>query len=102
METSLHYLINKGATTWNQRFDKAFDDIKYDWSKVEPKADKYDSMMKGTTTGPMKNRIRELQKKLADMGHKVKPNEAQDVATVASFAYVKTFDDGSAEGGVFK
>ena len=102
METSLHYLISKGATTWNQRFDKTFDDIKYDWSKVEPKADKYDSMMKGTTTGPMKNRIRELQKKLADMGHKVKPNEAQDVAAVASFAYVKTFDDGSAVGGVFK
>jgi hypothetical protein len=102
METSLHYLINKGATTWNQRFSKQHSDINYDWSKVEPKTDKYDSMMKGTTTGPMKNRIRELQKKLADMGHKVKPNEAQDVASVAAFEYVKTFDDGSEKGGVFK
>jgi hypothetical protein len=102
LEASLHFLINKGAAIWNQRFSKSHKDIAYDWSKVEPKADKYDSMMKGVTTGPMKNRAKELQKKLADMGVKVKPNEARDIATVAAFHYVKSFDDGSEKGGVFK
>lgn len=101
METALHYLINKGATTWNQRFEKTHKDISYDWSKVE-KADKYDSMMKGVTTGPMKNRVKELKEKLGDAGKKLKPNDLADVAAVAAFEYVKSFDDGSDQGGVFK
>jgi hypothetical protein len=101
METSLHYLINKGATTWTQRFSKSHKDIVYDWSKVNG-ADKYDSMMKGVTSGPMKNKIKELQEKLGDAGKKLKPNDLADVAAVAAFEYVKTFDDGSDKGGVFK
>ena len=101
METSLHYLINKGATTWTQRFSKTHPDIKYDWSKVEG-ADKYDSMMKGVTSGPMKNKLRDLKEKLGDTGKKLKPNDLADVAAVAAFEYVKTFDDGSDKGGVFK
>jgi hypothetical protein len=36
------------------------------------------------------------------MGVKVKPNEARDIATVAAFHYVKSLDDGSEKGGVFK
>ena len=101
METSLHYLINKGATIWTQRFSKTHPDIKYDWSKVEG-ADKYDSMMKGVTSGPMKNKIKELKEKLGDAGKKLKPSDLADVAAVAAFEYVKTFDDGSDKGGVFK
>ena len=101
METSLHYLINKGATTWTQRFSKTHPDIKYDWSKVEG-ADKYDSMMKGVTSGPMKNKVRDLKEMLGDAGKKLKPNDLADVAAVAAFEYVKTFDDGSDKGGVFK
>jgi len=101
METSLHYLINKGATTWTQRFSKSHKDIVYDWSKVEG-ADKYDSMMKGVTTGPMKNKLKQLKEKLGDEGKKLKPNDLADVAAVAAFEYVKTFDDGSDKGGVFK
>jgi hypothetical protein len=101
METSLHYLINKGATTWNQRFVKSHKDIVYDWSKVE-KADKYDSMMKGLTTGPMKNRVKELKDKLGDAGKNLKASDLADVATVADFEYVKSLDDGSDKGGVFK
>jgi hypothetical protein len=101
METALHFLINKGATTWTQRFPKAHKEIVYDWSKVEG-ADKYDSMMKGVTTGPMKNKVKELKEKLGDAGKKLKPNDLAEVAAVASFAYVKTFDDGSDKGGVFK
>jgi hypothetical protein len=101
METALHFLINKGATTWTQRFPKAHKEIVYDWSKVEG-ADKYDSMMKGVTTGPMKNKVKELKEKLGDAGKKLKPNDLAEVAAVASFAYVKTFDDGSDQGGVFK
>ncbi len=100
MNTALHYLINKGATTWNQRFGKKHKAIVYDWSKVED-ADKYNSMMKGTTTGPMKKAIKALQKKLKGMGLKVKPKQAKEIATVAAFSYVKTFDDGSDKGGVF-
>ena len=101
METSLHYLINKGATTWTQRFPRSHKDIVYDWSKVEG-ADKYDSMMKGVTTGPMKNKLKQLKEKLGDAGKKLKPNDLADVAAVAAFEYVKTFDDGSDKGGVFK
>jgi hypothetical protein len=101
METSLHYLINKGATTWNQRFAKTHKDVVYDWSKVE-KADKYDTMMKGVTTGPMKNRLKELQDKLGDAGKDLKTSDLADVAAVAAFEYVKTLDDGSDKGGVFK
>lgn len=102
MEAALHFLINKGAAIWNQRFSKKHKDIAYDWAKVEPKTNKYDSMMKGVTTGPMKKRAKELQKKLASMGVKVKPKGARDIATVAAYSYVKTFDDGSEKGGVFK
>jgi hypothetical protein len=101
METSLHFLINKGATTWNQRFAKTHKDVVYDWSKVE-KADKYDTMMKGVTTGPMKNRLKELQDKLGDAGKDLKASDLADVAAVAAFEYVKTLDDGSEKGGVFK
>ena len=101
METALHFLINKGAAIWNIRFSKSNKEVVYDWSKVEG-ADKYDSMMKGLTTGPMKNRIRELQKKLKEMGIKASPRDAADIATVADYRYVQTFDDGSDKGGVFK
>jgi hypothetical protein len=101
METALHYLINKGATTWNMRFSKTHKDVAYDWSKVE-NADKYDSMMKGVTTGPMKKRVKDIKDKLGDAGKKLKPNDLADVAAVAAFEYVKTLDDGSDQGGVFK
>jgi len=101
METSLHFLIHNGATTWNQRFSKQHSDIVYDWSKVE-KADKYNSMMKGVTTGPMKKRLKELKEKLGDAGKDLQPKDLADVAAVAAFEYVKTLDDGSDKGGVFK
>lgn len=101
LETALHFLINKGATTWNQRYVKKFKDSPYDWNKVDG-ADKYDSMMKGVTTGPMKKRAKALQKKLAKMGHKVNPRAAREIASVAALEYVKSFDDGSEKGGVFK
>jgi hypothetical protein len=54
------------------------------------------------TSGPMKNKIKELQEKLGDAGKKLKPNDLADVAAVAAFEYVKTLDDGSDKGGVFK
>lgn len=101
LETALHFLITKGATTWNQRFMKSHKDIDFDWTKI-PDKEKYDSMMKGTTAGPMKKRVKELKKKLAELGHKLKTRDAQEVAAVAAFTYVKTLDDGSEEGGVFK
>ena len=102
MEIALHFLIYRGAAIWNQRFSKSHKDIVYDWSKVDPKANKYDSMMKGVTTGPMKKRAKALQKKLAEMGVKAKPKEVREIASVAALSYVKTFDDGSEKGGVFK
>jgi hypothetical protein len=106
METALHYLINKGAPTWNQRFDKAHKDVTYNWAGVKnadgKEVDKYDSMMKGVTTGPMKQRVKELKEKLGDAGKDLKPSDLADVAAVAAFEYVKTFDDGSEQGGIFK
>ncbi|HEY7492527.1 MAG TPA: hypothetical protein VIH59_15635 [Candidatus Tectomicrobia bacterium] len=100
IDVALHYLIRHGATTWNLRFEKAHKDIKYDWSKVSipDKADKYNNMMKGLTSEPMKKPVKELiQEKM-----KLTPAQAQDLAAVADFEYVKTFDDGSDKGGVFK
>jgi hypothetical protein len=59
-------------------------------------------MMKGTTTGPMKKRIRALQKKLENMGLKTSFKDAQAIATVAVYTYIQTFDDRSEKGGVFQ
>ncbi|MGQ4809747.1 hypothetical protein NKDENANG_03174 [Candidatus Entotheonellaceae bacterium PAL068K] len=100
METSLLYLIRNGATSWNQKFSKKHKDIKYDWSKVmiPDKADKYNNMMQGVTSGPMKKQVIGLKKQLKLK----KTNPAKDVAALAALTYVKTFDDGSEKGGVFK
>lgn len=100
MQTSLHYLIRNGAPYWNLKFSKDHKDIKYDWSKVTvpDKADKYNNMMKGVTTGPMRHHVKEVQE---DLKLK-KSGDARDVAAVAAFTYVKTLDDGSDKGGVFK
>jgi hypothetical protein len=100
LDVALHYLIRHGATTWNLKFEKAHKDIKYDWSKVSipDKVDKYNNMMKGLTTEPLKKHVKEtIQTKM-----KLTPAQAQDLAAVADFEYVKTFDDGSDKGGVFK
>ena len=100
LETSVIYLIRNGATKWNFKFSKDHDGIKYDWAKVTipDKADKYNNMMKGLTSGPMKNQVNDAKK---DLGLQ-KTSEAQDVAAVAAFMYVKSLDDGSEKGGVFK
>jgi hypothetical protein len=100
METSLLFLIRNEATIWNLQFEKKHKDIKYDWSKVTipDKADKYNNMMKGITAGPMRNRVKEI----VEEPLKLKFADAQDVAAMAAFTYVKTFDDGSEQGGVFK
>ncbi len=102
IETSLHFLINKGSNGWRSRFGKQHKDIVYDWSKVED-ADKYDTMMKGVTAGKMQSRIKkDLKKELGDVGKKLKKKQLEEVAAVATFEYVKSFDDGSEKGGVFK
>lgn len=106
MEAALLYLINKGGTTWNQRFSKAHKDVTYNWDGVKnadgKEVNKYDSMMKGVTTGPMKKRVKALKGKLGDAGKKLKSKQLAEVAAVAAFEYVKSFDDGSDKGGVFK
>ena len=96
LETALHFLIANGATTWNLRFDKKVKDIHYDWSKVTvpDKADKYNNMMKGVTSGPMKNQVKDVVEKPLNLK---KLSEAEDVASVAAFTYVKSFD----EDGIF-
>ncbi|ETW97632.1 hypothetical protein [Candidatus Entotheonella palauensis] len=102
MEAALHFLINKGGTTWNQRFEKTHKGIAYEWAGVKnadgKEVDKYDSMMKGVTTGPMKKKLRELKKQLEADGKKLKSKEVAEVAAVAAFEYVKSFDS----DGVFK
>ena len=106
MEAALHFLFNKGGTAWNQRFSKAHKDVTYEWAGVKnadgKEVNKYDSMMKGVTTGPMKKQVNALKKKLGDNGKKLKSKQLAEVAAVAAFEYVKTFDDGSDKGGVFK
>ena len=104
METILHDLIRKGATEWNLRFPSTHKDITMDWSKVSipDTADKYNQMMKGITSEPMKKKIKEIQEQLEKEGKKLNPQQMRDVAAFSDFEYVKTFDDGSDKGGVFK
>lgn len=100
LQTSVIYLIRNGGIKWNMSFSKKHADIHYDWSKVSipDKAEKYNTMMKGVTSGPMKKQVHHLKSEL-----KLKKNsDAQDVAAVAAFTYVKTLDDGSDKGSVFK
>ena len=61
---------------------------------VPDKADKYNNMMKGITTGPMPNRVKEVVQEKLDLKSK---SEAEAVAAVAAFTYVKSLD----EDGVF-
>jgi hypothetical protein len=104
METVLHDLIRNGATQWNLRFPKEHKEIALDWGKVSipDKADKYNQMMKGITSEPMAKKLKELQEQLEKDGKKINPQQMRDVSAVADFEYVRTLDDGSAEGGVFK
>jgi hypothetical protein len=104
MEVILHDLIRNSATTWNLKFPKAHPEIKMDWSKVTipDKADKYNTMMKGLTSDPMVKKVKELSDELAKSGKKLDINQVRDLAAVADFTYVKTLDDGSEQGGVFK
>jgi hypothetical protein len=100
LQTAVIYLIRDGATTWNLKFDREHPEIKYDWSKVSvpDKADKYNNMMKGLTSGPMRKHVSGVK---SDLKLK-KTSQAKDVAAVADFMYVKSLDDGSDKGGVFK
>jgi hypothetical protein len=104
VHTVIHELIRNGATTWNLQFARAHKDIALDWSKVTipNKADKYDSMMKGLTSEPMKDALDAMAAKLEKAGHKLTAGQLRDVAAVADFLYVKSLDDGSDQGGVFK
>lgn len=105
LETALHFLINEGGTTWNMRFSRKHKDITYEWDGVKnadgKEVDKYDSMMKGVTK--MYSRIKDdLKEKLGDAGKKLNKKQLEEVAAVAAFEYVKSLDDGSDKGGVFK
>ena len=104
METVLHDLIRNGATQWNIRFPKEHKEIALDWGKVTipDKADKYNQMMKGLTSEPMVKKLKELQEQLGKEGKKLTATQMRDLAAVSDFEYVKTFDDGSEHGGVFK
>jgi hypothetical protein len=104
MDTVLHYLIRNGATQWNLRFPKAHKTSALDWSQVTipDTAEQYDQMMKGITSAPMTRKLKAVQKQLAKEGRKLTASRMRDVAAVADLMYLKTFDDGSEQGGVFK
>ena len=104
MEAVLHDLIRNGAPQWNTQFPNKHKEIKLDWSKVTipDKADKYNQMMKGITSEPMEKKVKEVGEELKKGGKQLTPAQMRDVAAVSDFEYVKSLDDGSAEGGVFK
>jgi hypothetical protein len=104
MDTVIHDLIRNGATQWNIKFPREHKEITMDWGKVTipDKADKYNQMMKGITSEPMAKKLKEVQEHLEKEGKKLNPQQMRDVSAVADFEYVKTFDDGSEQGGVFK
>lgn len=104
IDAIMHDLIRNGATQWNLKFPKERKEITLDWSKVSipDKADKYNTMMKGITTDPMAKKVKEIQEALEKEGKKLTPSQVRDLVSVADFLYVKTLDDGSDKGGVFK
>ncbi len=105
MATVIHFLIRASAPIWNLRFAKSHKDIEMDWSQVTipDKVDKYNSMMKGITSGPMKKALKAMAKQFkADNGTKLKSKDQKDVAAVGAYLYVRSFDDGSDKAGVFK
>ena len=104
MDAVLHDLIRNGATQWNIKFPREHKEITMDWGKVTipDKADKYNQMMKGITSEPMAKKLKEIQERLDKEGKKLNPQQMRDVSAVSDFEYVKTFDDGSEHGGVFK
>jgi hypothetical protein len=104
MEAVLHDLIRNGAPQWNLKFSSAHKEIKLDWSKVTipDKADKYNQMMKGITSEPMEKKVKEVGEQVKKEGKQLTAAQVRDLAAVSDFEYVKTLDDGSAEGGVFK
>ena len=105
MATIIHMLIREGGPTWNLRFARTHKDIVLDWSLVTipDKVDKYNSMMKGITSGPMKKALKDMAKQVRDdTGVRLKSRDQKDVAAVATYMYVRSFDDGSEQGGVFK
>jgi hypothetical protein len=103
MDTVLHYLIRHGATQWNLRFPKAHKAVTLDWSRVTipDTAEQYNQMMKGLTSAPMSRKLKAVQPQLAKAGKKLSMSRMRDVAAVADLLYIKTFDDGSEQGGVF-
>ena len=104
METVLHDLIRNGAPQWNIQFPSKHKEIKLDWGKVTipDKADKYNQMMKGITSEPMEKKVKEVGEQLKKEGKQLTAAQMRDVAAVSDFEYVKTLDDGSENGGVFK
>jgi len=100
----LHDLIRNGAPAWNLKFPGAHKEIKLAWSKVTipDKADKYNQMMKGITSEPMEKKVKEVGEQVKKEGKQLTAAQIRDLAAVSDFEYVKTLDDGSAEGGVFK
>ena len=104
MATVLHDLIRNGATQWNMRFPSTHKEITLDWGKVSipDKVDKYNQMMKGITSDPMDKKIKEIHGQLEKDGKKLTLPHMRDLAAVSDFEYVKTLDDGSEHGGVFK
>ncbi len=104
IDAVVHDLIRNGATSWNLKFPKEHKEIAMDWGKVTvpDKVDKYNQMMKGITSDPMVKKVKELQEQFEKEGKKLTIQHIRDVAAVSDFMYVKTLDDGSAKGGVFK
>ena len=104
IDTVIHDLIRNGATQWNIKFPREHKEIALDWGKVSvpDKADKYNQMMKGITSEPMTKKLKDVQERLEKEGKKLTVAQMRDVSAVSDFMYVKTLDDGSEKGGVFK
>ncbi len=104
MDAIIHDLIRNGATSWNIKFAKDHKEITMDWTKVTipDKADKYNNMMKGLTSDPLVTRLKDIAEKLKKDGKTADAQLVRDITAVADFMHVKTFDDGSDKGKVFK
>src|SRR3989442_7750031 len=104
MEKVIDELISNGATEWNQRFPREHKEIALDREKVTipDKADKYNQMMKGITAEPMEKKVKEVGEQLKKEGKQLTATQMRDLAAMSDFEYVKTLDDGRAEGGELK
>lgn len=96
LHTVLYYLIEHGGVVWNTKFKSEHPEVEMDWSLTNGKT-QYDMMMWGTVQKEMKEKIAIVKQELVDSGKEIDDELMRQLAVVAVFEYVKTFEEENEE-----